>query len=72
MTIGQSIREARKSKGLTQRKLEVEAGVSQGALSNWEKDIYSPSIFNLICLADVLSVSLDELVGRTPPKGGVG
>lgn len=64
MTMGQSIKKIRKERGLTLLKLSEKSGVSTGTLLNWEKDYVMPTIFNLICVADVFKVSLDELVGR--------
>ena len=64
MTIGQSIKATRKSKGVTQTKLAEKVGVRQCVFSWWETDRATPSIIFLICIADVLDVTLDELVGR--------
>lgn len=64
MTIGESIRKARESKGFTRQKLSEKSGVSASTIYNWEHEEITPTIFPLICVADVLGVSLDELVGR--------
>lgn len=65
LTIGESIRKARISKGYTISDLARKSGITFQTLFKWEKgDIY-PNIFNLIPIADVLNISLDELVGRT-------
>lgn len=64
MTIGESIRAAREAKGVTRRRLSEKSGVHYSTLYNWERDEVTPTIFNLICVADVLGVSLDEMVGR--------
>ena len=64
MTIGESIRKAREAQGFTRKKLSAKSGVSASTIYNWETDKFIPSIFTLICVADVLGVSLDELVGR--------
>jgi transcriptional regulator with XRE-family HTH domain len=68
MTIGEAIRAARKSKGFTQQKLAQKAGVYPNTIHYWEHDLSSPSIVLLICIADVLDVTLDELVGRNFKK----
>jgi transcriptional regulator with XRE-family HTH domain len=64
MTISESIRKAREAKGLTRQKLSEKSGVSAQTIYMWEHEGVSPTILPLICVADVLDVSLDELVGR--------
>ena len=64
MTIGESIRQARKSKHLTIDELSKKSGVHPTTIWYWEKDKSYPSIFLLICIADALEISLDDLVGR--------
>lgn len=64
MTIGQSIRATRKAKGFSQEELARKAGIWQPVISSWELDRVNPTIPLLICIADVLGVTLDELVGR--------
>lgn len=64
MTIGQTIKHARKSKGWTQDKLAEVLGVSKTHISLWETGRYFPSIMNFISLADVFDMTIDELVGR--------
>lgn len=65
MTIGQSIKKARKSRKLKQVELAEKARVSPQTISYWECDRIRPTIDLLICVADVLDITLDELVGRT-------
>lgn len=64
MTIGQSIRKIRRAKGYALDVLGVKSGVSLGALSRWERDESDPRVTMLWYIADILEVSLDELVGR--------
>lgn len=65
MTMGEKIKELRKSNGLSQYKLAKLIGIShQQQISWWECGKTNPQIFNLICLADVFNVSLDELCCR--------
>lgn len=63
-TIGESIRKARIGKGYSQGELSNKAGVSRSNLTKWELGITFPNIINLIPVADVLEITLDELVGR--------
>ena len=65
MTIGESIRKCRKSKCLTQTQLAAAIGVNTPQISWWETGRTFPNILSCITLADVLGVTLDELVGRT-------
>lgn len=64
MTIGQSIKSCRKKKCLTQKALAEMIGTSSMNVSFWETDRFSPSLIFLISMADVLKVSIDELIGR--------
>lgn len=64
MTIGQAIKKARGDKRLMRKELAEKSGISLTTIANWENDRNVPTIFLLICLADILDISLDELVGR--------
>lgn len=52
----------RKAKGLSQEELADKLGLSRQAVSKWERAEASPDTDNLICLAKLYSVSLDELL----------
>ena len=65
MTIGEAIRKARKSKRYTLEKLQAKTGITRVSLGRWERGEAFPNIVNLLTIADVLGVTLDELVGRT-------
>lgn len=62
--VGIAIRRAREDRDLTRKKLAEIAGVSEGAIVDWELRGIYPCIYNLILVADALNISLDELVGR--------
>lgn len=64
MLIGEKIKELRQAKGLSQCELAKIIECSQPHISEWEKGLVEPHIFNLILLADVFNVSLDELCCR--------
>lgn len=67
MSIGRRIRTARKAvKGLTQAKLGAALGVSDKAVSGWERDEDRPTGDKFPVLAEVLGVSLAYLHGRPP------
>ena len=61
-TLGMMIAELRKEKGLTQMELAEKMGVTDKAVSKWERDLSSPDINSLPNLADILGVSVDELM----------
>lgn len=52
----------RKEKGLSQEELADRLGLSRQAVSKWERAEASPDTDNLICLAKIYGVSLDELL----------
>jgi transcriptional regulator with XRE-family HTH domain len=62
MTIGEKIREARKSAGLTQEQIAEKLMVSRQAITKWEADKGIPDVENLKSLASLLNVSLDYLL----------
>lgn len=64
ITIGQAIKKAREAKGLSRNALAIKADIDPTLLFNWEHERNYPSIIPLISVADVLGVTLDELVGR--------
>ena len=52
----------RKKHGLSQEELAEKLGLSRQAVSKWERAEASPDTDNLICLAKLYGVSLDELL----------
>ena len=54
--------ELRKKNGLSQEELADKLGLSRQAVSKWERAESSPDTDNLICLAKLYNVSLDELL----------
>lgn len=52
----------RKDSGLSQEELAEKIGVSRQAVSKWERSEASPDTDNLIRLAEIYGVSLDELL----------
>lgn len=63
--LGKRIQEARQKAGLTQQDLCNKAGLSYSTLAKIERGaIRAPSIFTIESIADVIGVSLDELVGH--------
>lgn len=70
---GKRIAQLRKSKGLTQQQLAERLNLSNKTISKWETGAGSPDISNLLALAEILGVSVDELLkGELAPETGDG
>lgn len=69
-TFGQRLARIRKKKGLTQEEVANKIVISPQAVSKWENDLSSPDILVLSSLADILGVTVDELLGRKPVEDG--
>ena len=59
--------ELRKKNNLSQEDLAAKLGLSRQAVSKWERAEASPDTDNLICLAKIYNVSLDELLKNEAP-----
>ena len=68
MTIGQHINAARVSKGYTLDALAEKSGIPRDTLTGWIYDNRIPRIDRLICVADAMEISVDELVGHELKK----
>ncbi len=64
--------EMRRSRGLSQEELAKRLGLSRQAISKWERAESSPDIGNLIALAEIYEVTLDELIGTSSSQQGDG
>ena len=58
----------RKQAGLSQEELAEKIGVSRQAVSKWERSEASPDTDNLVVLAELYGVSLDEMLGLKTAK----
>ncbi len=65
-TLGSTITALRKQKGMTQQELADYMGVSDKAVSKWERDQSLPDIYALARLADLFGVTVDQLLGSEP------
>ena len=61
-TLGQKIAELRKAKSMTQMELANKLNITDKAVSKWERDISCPDINTFPRLAEILGVSVDELL----------
>ena len=75
-TFGSLIAELRKEKGMTQAELAEAMGVTDKAVSKWERDLSYPDTASLPRLAEIFGVSVDELMrgasGKAEEKTGEG
>ncbi|MBU3874962.1 helix-turn-helix domain-containing protein [Faecalicatena sp. AGMB00832] len=63
-TIGRNIRVLRKQHNLTQEQLAQQLNMKRQTLSNYEIGKRVPDIYELITLADIFDVTLDQIAGR--------
>ena len=59
-----NIREIRKKRGITQKQLADALGVTESAVSHWEKDRRDPDLTTLAQIGEILECSVDALLGR--------
>lgn len=66
--VGNFIAGLRKSKGMTQKDLAEKLGVTDKAVSKWERGLGYPDISILPSLADVFGVTVEEILSgvQTP------
>jgi transcriptional regulator with XRE-family HTH domain len=62
-TLGQRLKESRLAKDMTQLDVSRLTGINNKTVSNWEKDVSSPSVADLKILAMLYGVSADSLLG---------
>ena len=68
-TFGSRISALRKEKGMTQSALAEKMGVTDKAVSKWERDMSFPDVGSLPKLAQIFELTVDELLQGTPvPK----
>lgn len=66
--IGSNIRKFRENKHMTQRQLSSSIHVTRATLSNYERGQRLPDIYMVSAIADILGVSVDDLLGRNSTK----
>ena len=60
--IGRFIAESRKEKNLTQMQLSEKLGITDKAVSKWERGIAMPDSSIMLSLCDILGISVNELL----------
>ena len=67
-TLGNRIAELRRAKNITQDEMAEKLNVTAQAVSKWENDLSCPDIMLLPKIAQMLSVTVDELLSDQPKK----
>ena len=62
LKIGKFIAECRKQKNLTQMQLAEKLGITDKAISKWERGIAMPDTSIMLELCDILGISVNELL----------
>ena len=65
-TMGAIISAARKEQGLTQKDIADKLNITDKAVSKWERDLACPDINTIPKLAQILGISVDELLNTAP------
>lgn len=65
-TFGATVAALRKERGMTQLDLAEQMGVTDKAVSKWERDLSFPDTASLPKLAETLGVTVDELMLGKP------
>ena len=61
LNLKENIRVIARERGMSLTQLEVAAGLGNGTIGKW--DIYSPRVDRLMAVADVLGVTVNDLLG---------
>lgn len=72
MTLGETIRSARKAKGLTQRDLAKILDVKFNSISNWENDKHKPDVDTFEQLCRTLDISPNDVLETAYSEQNVG
>lgn len=64
MTLEEQIKHYRKQAGLSQEKMAEVIGVSRQAITKWENGTGTPDIANLVAIAELFQISVDELLSN--------
>ena len=62
MQLGKNLKIARQNSGYTQEEVSNILFVSQQTISNWEKEISTPSVSDLVKISNLYQASIDTLL----------
>lgn len=71
-TMGETIANLRKEWGMTQKDLAEQMNVTDKAVSKWERDLSCPDINSIPRLAEVLGVSVEDLMNVSKAEKSTG
>ena len=66
--MGEIIAERRKALGMTQKDLADKMNVTDKAVSKWERNLSIPDVASIPTLAEILELSVEELMGSCEEK----
>lgn len=66
--LNDTIKSLRKKKGMSQAQIAIKLGITQGAVSQWEKGLTQPGADQLLALSKLFGVSVFELKGVDEPE----
>ena len=70
-SMGEIISTLRKEKGMTQKDIADKLGITDKAVSKWERDVAFPDTATIPKLAEILGVSVEELIqAKAVPVNG--
>lgn len=70
-SMGEIISTLRKEKGMTQKDIADKLGITDKAVSKWERDVAFPDTATIPKLAEILGVSVEELMqAKVVPVNG--
>ncbi len=64
MDFGEKLKEIRRNEGMSQEQLAEKIGVSRQAITKWETGRGLPDVENMVILAEIFKMTLDELVSQ--------
>lgn len=65
------LKECREARGMTQAELAAKCGLQPSAIGHFEQGSRTPSLGNLVRLADALETTLDLVINRRIPRSEV-
>ena len=66
--LGEMISSLRKEKGMTQNELAEKMNVTDKAVSKWERNLSRPDVNSIPTLAEVLGITVEELLNAQTKK----
>lgn len=70
MTFAEKLKSIRKQAGMSQEKLAEKLGVSRQAVTKWETNMGIPDVENIMAIAALFDISIDELLGKEKEEKG--